>query len=315
MEGTIEEQIQTQTDYVTAIKNSLADAQQANDTYQQQVLQSQLDTEKQKLTNLVNSLVEQTSTIQELTPEQIEAWKNIANTSLTEYNNGLMRLPEETRNKIQDATGVIVADTGLSSAAGTQGNNATMLFSQNLKLADQTGAQISSSSESLKNDTTVPDEAKNLADRAQTKFEENDSKTWGEDLIEGIGNGIKGKSESHWFNGILAGAASTIASFLHFSKPDQGPLREYEKWMPDMIEGLANSLDNKSYKLLNSAKKLSNNLYRELDFSNISGKVNSKIIERTQTIYTTPNLNIYTQGEVNIRKIADEVNRIFGSKY
>ena len=43
--------------------------------------------------------------------------------------------------------------------------------------------------------------------------------------------------------------------------------------------------------------------------------INGEIKKQTKMIYTTPTLNIYTQGEVNIRKIADEVNRIFGSKY
>ena len=54
---------------------------------------------------------------------------------------------------------------------------------------------------------------------------------------------------------------------------------------------------------------------RNLGINNTLGTLNSKIINGTKTIFTTPTLNIYTQGEINIRKVADEVNRIFGSKY
>lgn len=34
-------------------------------------------------------------------------------------------------------------------------------------------------------------------------------------------------------------------SFLHFSVPDEGPLTEYESWMPDFMDGLAKGI-NKS---------------------------------------------------------------------
>jgi len=37
--------------------------------------------------------------------------------------------------------------------------------------------------------------------------------------------------------------ADNIRAQLHFSRPDEGPLRDYETWMPDMIKGMAASLD------------------------------------------------------------------------
>lgn len=63
---------------------------------------------------------------------------------------------------------------------------------------------------------------------------------WGKDFIQGFVDGIKAK-----ISGVVdtvKGVADTIASFLHFSKPDKGPLREYETWMPDMMKGLAKTL-------------------------------------------------------------------------
>ena len=314
----IEQQVQSQAEYISYIRQSLSEAEKINDTYQQNVLNSQLETEQKKLESLVNSLVEQTSTIQELTPEQLKAWKKVAESSYTEYSNGLMRLPEETRTRIEEATGVIALDTSLQDAAGTQGNNATILFGKNLKLADKTNTQIADSSTAFKNDTTVQDEAGKLAQRAQTVIESNDSKVWGSDMVQGLGEGIQEKGNSSWFTDILSGVAETISSFLHFSRPDTGPLREYEKWMPDMIKGLSKTLQISSKELLNTAGNLSQELEKELNINNLKvaqNGLNAKIINGTKTIFTTPTLNIYTQGEVNIRKIADEVNRIFGSQY
>ena len=43
--------------------------------------------------------------------------------------------------------------------------------------------------------------------------------------------------------------------------------------------------------------------------------INSKIINGTKMIYTTPTLNIYTQGELDMKKIVNEVNKYFGSQY
>ena len=37
--------------------------------------------------------------------------------------------------------------------------------------------------------------------------------------------------------------ASAIRSFLHFSVPDEGPLADFESWMPDFMSGLAKGID------------------------------------------------------------------------
>lgn len=41
----------------------------------------------------------------------------------------------------------------------------------------------------------------------------------------------------------VADVANKIRSFLHFSVPDEGPLTEYESWMPDFMKGLARGIE------------------------------------------------------------------------
>ena len=41
----------------------------------------------------------------------------------------------------------------------------------------------------------------------------------------------------------MSSVASAIKSFLHFSVPDEGPLTDYESWMPDFMHGLAKGID------------------------------------------------------------------------
>lgn len=61
--------------------------------------------------------------------------------------------------------------------------------------------------------------------------------TWGSDFISGLINGITSKIGG--LANAVKGTADKIRSFLHFSKPDEGPLADYESWMPDMMGGLA----------------------------------------------------------------------------
>ena len=64
---------------------------------------------------------------------------------------------------------------------------------------------------------------------------------WGSDLVNGIANGIMNAINS--VRNAASNIANAIASFLHFSVPDEGPLTEYEKWMPDFMGSLAKSIE------------------------------------------------------------------------
>lgn len=64
---------------------------------------------------------------------------------------------------------------------------------------------------------------------------------WGKDIIMGIVDGIK-SCISHVVDAV-SNVAETIASYLHFSVPDVGPLTEYESWMPDFMKGLAGGIE------------------------------------------------------------------------
>ena len=64
---------------------------------------------------------------------------------------------------------------------------------------------------------------------------------WGKDLIMGIVNGIKSCISA--VGDAVSSVADKIKSFLHFSVPDEGPLTDYESWMPDFMHGLARGIE------------------------------------------------------------------------
>lgn len=93
---------------------------------------------------------------------------------------------------------------------------------------------------------------------------------WGVDMIQGIANGIK--NTIHKVTSAVADVANKIKSFLHFSRPDEGPLAEYETWMPDMVEGLSDSLRKASPELINQTEALANGMS---DAFNVNGSISA----------------------------------------
>lgn len=146
-----------------------------------------------------------------------------------------------TRNfpKILQAGGQLVASliNGISSMLGNLGNTAMQIFN------------------------TIKDKITQLPQKALQ---------WGKDMIQGFINGIKGMISK--VGDAVKGVADKIKNFLHFSRPDVGPLRDYETWMPDMIEGLSKSLEKASPNLVNQTKALAGQMS---DALNVDGSINA----------------------------------------
>lgn len=93
---------------------------------------------------------------------------------------------------------------------------------------------------------------------------------WGVDMIQGIADGIK--NTIHKVTSAVTDVADKIKSFLHFSRPDEGPLAEYETWMPDMVEGLSDSLRKASPELISQTEALANGMS---DAFNVNGSISA----------------------------------------
>lgn len=81
---------------------------------------------------------------------------------------------------------------------------------------------------------------------------------WGKDFASGLASGIK--SAAGKVVDAAKGLGSKIKSFLHFSRPDEGPLRDYETWMPDFVQGMANGIEQNKYKLIDSVKSMASQM-------------------------------------------------------
>lgn len=77
---------------------------------------------------------------------------------------------------------------------------------------------------------------------------------WGKDMIQGMIRGITSMIDG--VVGSIKNVASAIASVIHFSRPDIGPLRSYEQWMPDFMSGLAKGIRDNLWMVEDAADAL-----------------------------------------------------------
>lgn len=127
------------------------------------------------------------------------------------------------------------------------------------------------------------------------KFTEvkNNAGNWGRDMMTGFINGIMGKLAE--LRERVRQIADNIRAQLHFSRPDEGPLRDYETWMPDMIKGMAASLDKAAPILTDKVRALT------MDMSpTINGSYGSY----------TPNVNVDVYNSYETDPLGQMVNTI-----
>lgn len=84
------------------------------------------------------------------------------------------------------------------------------------------------------------------------------AKGWGSDFVQGLSDGIRRAKELA--KSAADAVAQGIASVLHFSRPDEGVLRDYEKWMPDFMRGLANGIDTNADLVYSSVNNLASGM-------------------------------------------------------
>lgn len=137
---------------------------------------------------------------------------------------------------------------------------------------------------------------------------------WGKDFINGLVNGIKQAAGA--IGDAVNGIAQDIRKFLHFSVPDQGPLTDYESWMPDFIKGMAAGIDNNKSKLINSIKSLAGNMALSIQGSMPNGVVGA--LAGSSGGYNSANITVMLDGKVLARvlgqKLIDEIRVRTGIK-
>ncbi len=150
---------------------------------------------------------------------------------------------------------------------------------------------------------------------------------WGKDIIGGLIDGIKSK-----VSGLVDSVkdiAGTIASFLHFSEPDEGPLSNFHTFMPDMIDLLGKGIKGNLGKLTDPMKELAGTLIPATDSMTAGAQAaggsgsGSSLAARLDAMYEVvtkylPRLadaQVVLDSGVLVGELSDGLNRELGKAY
>lgn len=130
---------------------------------------------------------------------------------------------------------------------------------------------------------------------------------WGRDFIQGLVDGIWGMIGS--VVDAVSSVADTITSYLHFSRPDKGSLRQYEEWMPDMLNGMAKGIRENAWQLEDALNAATSNLQANVNVASLpaSGGMNMGAVNIT--INAAPGMDVNALADAVAYKIQSMAQR------
>ncbi len=174
----------------------------------------------------------------------------------------------------------------------------------------------------------ISDENQTMIDTIMDSYDSmpEDTKKVMKQSMEGMLNGMKDNEPSLFAK--ATSIANGILSRLRKSFDIHSPSRKMRKIFNYVMEGAELGLEDEEENIYKQVDTLANNVSDKFNGVNINNKnipilqnyrnnkeiLDTQIADKTKTIFTTPNLTIYTQ-EFDARKIANEVNKVFGSAY
>lgn len=183
------------------------------------------------------------------------SWNSIKSNASTVFNN-----VKTTIKNAWDNAKTSVSKAGESMVKSTNNNLP--------KIADITKKAVSGMLSAISNKaSSIISKAESIASGIKKKISPiatNGSK-WGQDMVNGLANSLSGGIGR--LSSIAQSIASSISSWLHFSRPDKGPLRYYDTWFPDMIDGLTSSLNKSAPTLYRAVNSMATNMANSLQGS------------------------------------------------
>lgn len=120
---------------------------------------------------------------------------------------------------------------------------------------------------------------------------------WGRDIISGLVDGIRDKisSVAH----AISDVADTIRSYIHFSEPDVGPLKDFNTYMPDMTKELAQGMIQGIPQIESAMNRLTSAMVPSLANSQFTAGTT------TNTTSNSVSINVYGAQGQDINELAN----------
>lgn len=131
---------------------------------------------------------------------------------------------------------------------------------------------------------------------------------WGKDMIKGLVDGII--KNIGLVTDAIGQVGEKIKSMIHFSRPDEGPLRDYEQWMPDFMGGLADGIRGNLWQVEDAVQSLAGAVAAPIQ-ANLAAGAAAPVLADTAAVSPvqgqTITINVYGAPGQDINKLADVI--------
>ena len=270
-------------------KKSREEALKVQDNTSAQYYQKQIENNEKLLQEQAKHLAEMTSTTEEMTPMQIEAWKKLATGSYDTYKEQISKMSPTMQEKLQDITGVVINDTTVENAAGQLGKDVVSKLDQFMQAA----------------------------------------KTAGENFVLGAKKGIENQGLQKGMLTAVSILGSKMVSRFNASLDEHSPSKLTEDSGENFVLGAKRGVKNKEKDMYKTIESLGKNLVSKFDdnmilkysqiekMQKLQGSLKSTMIDSTKTIFTTPQIafNVQELDKARLEQCFQYINKKFGTMY
>lgn len=297
------------------------------DDSEKQILEATIRGKQNILNETISKLRSMTSVTEENSPEVVNAWKNLANTSIGQYQAALATLPIDVRNAVVNMTGVAYNETeAVALAWANMAITSEQEFKNNISMLspDMQEEILKLVTIINKNGGEVTKEAKNLAEKVLKELDKKDiSKVAGIDLTTGFALGVGDQKAVNAAVGAAVDMANKTLESMRKALGEHSPSKKARASGINYGKGFTLGIIDEEENAVKAAQKLSNKVLNALNYSNsltngsLDANINRKITDATKTIFTTPNIqfNVQTLNKENLDLAFNYINKKFGSQY
>lgn len=151
----------------------------------------------------------------------------------------------------------------------------------------------------------VKDKFFEILDDVSSYFSELPTKfyTWGTEMLSNLAKGIE--DGISWVKEKISSVGDVISSYIHFSEPDKGSLKNFNSWMPDMMSQMAQGIENGRYLVQRAMADVSSDMalapqaYASQSYVGTSNNLGSKLdsISALLGAGNNTNVNVTLQGD------------------
>ena len=304
--ATLAEQINQAGNYYTQLEELKKSYSDRDLNIQAERIAKQQESYEQELINLGNQLAKETDLVTELTPEQVTAWKNLADQSYFAYQTSISKLSPEMQAQISEATGVISVNTPeFAKAAGEMGSKVAAEFDKNKEAKQEALDTLQGFYEGLSDEEkkellkdTVGDRAEEVAE----EFKKGDYKSSGEEVLNGIYKGLSNGSLAQNLITKAASIAQSIANQFNIQWEIHSPSKLMKRKAEYFLQPITTVFKKEEGKLKNISRSVARSVIEGFDSGGFDKLLNmntnpyiKNLPQNNTTNNVTNNLNVYTQ--------------------